>query len=418
MRLVREPRLFFVSHAIESMFMWRIVGVTMVGLACAIGVLALMLLPDMVWVIPEGIRDHWPTGLAFACVVLHAAARRVAATEIEGKNAAFWARAGLKRVDRFSAWALQGGLYSLLSVLCAGLLLAWIPHYLTWPWARDAETFAVLAQSWDHGILPYRDIRAYNFPGATYLAWVLGKVFGWGHTVPLYAFDAACVVLMGWCMVAWSRRRLGDALPGVIGYFALVVSYLGLTYELVAQRDWYTAFLLCLGLLLMQAWPGRLTRIASALAAALALAIRPHAVLFLARAVFEAALAVDAPARAHAAGCARRGVVRGLVCSRRWLCTSCSGGNRRRPRARAAGRRLWRALQQDHAGRHGPLVRGTVRVVAEGRSPGRDLDSGFLAAQRLERDRQSLVGGVARGRCFTSRSTLCITSTCTCPSWW
>ena len=75
-------------------------------------------------------------------------------------------------------------------------MLVWVPHYLTWPWSRDQETFTVLAQSWDQGILPYRDIRAYNFPGATYISWVLGKVFGWGHTVPLYAFDAGCIVLL------------------------------------------------------------------------------------------------------------------------------------------------------------------------------------------------------------------------------
>ena len=286
----------FVTHAIESMFMWRIVSVTLVGLACTTGVLALMVLPDMAWMIPRAIRSHRPTELALACVILYAAARRVAAIENEGRKSAAWARAGLRWVDRFSSWALQIGLKGLLGLLCAGLLLAWVPHYLTWPWCRDAETFAVLAQSWDHGILPYRDIRAYNFPGATYLAWVLGKVFGWGHTAPLYAFDAACVVLLGPVMVAWSRRRLGDAVPGVIGYFALVVSYLGLTYELVAQRDWYTAFLLCLGLLLMQAWPGRWARFASALAAALALTIRPHAVLFFPALLWEVAFGVDASA--------------------------------------------------------------------------------------------------------------------------
>ena len=35
-----------------------------------------------------------------------------------------------------------------------------------------------------------RDILAYNFPGQIYHFWALGKVFGWGRTVPLYAVKA------------------------------------------------------------------------------------------------------------------------------------------------------------------------------------------------------------------------------------
>ena len=101
-----------------------------------------------------------------------------------------------------------------MALLCLGLLITWIPHFLTWPSFRDADTFAIMAQSWDRGILPYRDIRSFNFPGVIYLAWILGKLFGWGRTVPLYAFDAACIVLLGMAMISWSRRRLGGADPG------------------------------------------------------------------------------------------------------------------------------------------------------------------------------------------------------------
>ena len=121
-----------------------------------------------------------------------------------------------------------------LGLFCLGLLLIWIPQYLTWPWFRDTETFAVLAQSWDRGILPYRDIKTFNFPGAIYLAWTLGKVFGWGHTLPLYAFDAGCVVVIGLVMVTWSRRKLGGAVPGLIGYLAFLNAYLNLRYEVIA----------------------------------------------------------------------------------------------------------------------------------------------------------------------------------------
>ena len=176
---------------------------------------------------------------------------------------------------------MDGGLAMAVGLVCLGFLTAWVPHYLTWPWSRDEDTFAVLALSWDRGILPYRDIRAYNFPGETYLFWGLGKVFGWGRTIPFYALDASCVVLLGGALVAWSRRKLDGALPGLVGYLAFLGSYLNLAFENTGERDWHTVFLVCLGLMVAQAWPGRLSRIASALTMALAFSIRPHAVLFL-----------------------------------------------------------------------------------------------------------------------------------------
>ena len=133
----------------------------------------------------------------------------------------------------------------------------------------------------DHGIVPLSRYSNIQFPRAIYLAWLLGKVFGWGHTLPLYAFDAGCVVFLGWMMVTWSRKPLGGAVPGLVGYLAFLNRYLNLRYEVIAQRDWYTAFLVCVGLLFMQTWPGRRARFASAAAAAMALVLRPHAVLFL-----------------------------------------------------------------------------------------------------------------------------------------
>ncbi|MGP0066348.1 MAG: hypothetical protein ACLQGP_22515, partial [Isosphaeraceae bacterium] len=45
--------------------------------------------------------------------------------------------------------------------------------------------------------------------------------------------------------------------------------------------DWHASLCIVLGLLMLQAWPGRTSRLISALLAALALSIRPHVVLFL-----------------------------------------------------------------------------------------------------------------------------------------
>ena len=218
-----------------------------------------------------------------------------------GDGATSWAgdtRIWLARVraidDAVADFAWDKGLAAILAVVCMGALATWVPHYLTWPWSRDADTFAVLAQSWDRGILPYRDIRAYNFPGETYLFWVLAKAFGRGRTLPFYAVDAGCVLILGAVAVGWSRRKLGGAVPGLIGYLSFLSFYLSLGFAMVGERDWHTAFLVCLGVMVAEAWPGRWSRLGSALATALALSIRPHAILFLpalASATAEPALA-------------------------------------------------------------------------------------------------------------------------------
>jgi hypothetical protein len=271
----------------------RIVRLTVLGMACTLGLFGIMLLPDLIRLIPERIRAWWVEALSLFCLIVYAIARLLASVKSGGRPSTELARAGLRRVDFFTDRALKDGLALALGLLCLGLVLVWVPHYLTWPWSRDQETFAVLAQSWDQGILPYRDIRAYNFPGATYISWVLGKVFGWGHTVPLYAFDAGCIVLLGAALNAWSRRRMGGAIPGLIGYLAFLTLYLNLHYENVVERDWHTALLMCLALMVLQAWPGRFAQLASALAAALALTIRPHAVLFLPALLWEVAQGPD-----------------------------------------------------------------------------------------------------------------------------
>ena len=69
------------------------------------------------------------------------------------------------------------------------------------------------------------------------------------------------------------RRRCG--LSGFLTF------YLNLDYQTVAERDWHASLCVVLGLLMLQAWPGRTSRIVSALLAAIALTIRPHVLLFL-----------------------------------------------------------------------------------------------------------------------------------------
>jgi hypothetical protein len=280
---------------------WRIAAWSAVGV---VAVVAGMLLPDLWWILPGPIRDRpvqslligLSIGYGILVLVGGARSRHVAVRR---------ARQGRRAIDRWARWFFPKGLAVLVGAACAGLLLAWAPSYMTWPWCRDEDTFATLAQWWDRGILPYRDVRGYNFPGHIYLHWALGKLLGWGRTVSaFYVLDAALVVGLGVALVGWSRRRLGGALPGLVSYVAFLTFYLGLEYELVAERDWHASLLAALGLMAAEVWPGRRGRLASALAMALALTIRPHAALFLPAMALAVAAGAPSPwaSRARALG--------------------------------------------------------------------------------------------------------------------
>jgi hypothetical protein len=184
-------------------------------------------------------------------------------------------------LDALAARILGARLSVAVIAICLGLLLAWVPHYLTWPLFIDADQFALSARSWDAGLLPYRDLPDFDFPGPTYMAYLLGKGFGWGHTAPLAAIDVAFVALLGIALAHWSRRRFGLMLPGLLGYLPFLCYYLTLDYSQVAQRDWHGPFFAVLGLLALEIAPGRPGRALSAFALAVALAYRPQVLLFL-----------------------------------------------------------------------------------------------------------------------------------------
>jgi len=195
--------------------------------------------------------------------------------------------------ERLAARVLGWPLAAPIVMLCVAMLMGWIPHYVTWPLFSDADHFATMALAWNSGILPYRDLVCYNFPGQIYLFWALGRLFGWGRTAPFYAADVLLVLTFGIALLLWSWRRTGRLLAGSMGFLAFLAYYLNLPYDLVAQRDWQSALFAVLGLFLLESRPGRAGRLASAVAVAIALVFRPQAVFF-----FPAlALAVDENAR-------------------------------------------------------------------------------------------------------------------------
>ena len=183
-------------------------------------------------------------------------------------------------MDRASDRLLRGPLAAFLALLCAAQFLAWVPVYLTWPWWADLDVFGTAALAWERGILPYRDFFGNNFPATMYVSWVVGKLFGWGYSPALLAFDATLVGCFGLVMSAWSRRVFGSLLPGLIGYGTFLGYYLALDYTQVAQRDWQGPFFAIAAILLIQAWQGRWAVVVSALCMAFAVAIRPQTVLY------------------------------------------------------------------------------------------------------------------------------------------
>jgi hypothetical protein len=181
--------------------------------------------------------------------------------------------------DAIAARLLRGPLALALAGLCLGQFATWFPNYLTWPWWADHDVFAVAARSWDAGALPYRDVVGNNFPGTTYVFWALGRVFGWGRTAPFWAFDGLLLAGFGVLAVAWGRRVLGSALPGLAGAALWMGYYLNLDYSLAAQRDWHGPLFAVAGLMAAQAWPGRAGRVLAGLGLALGLAFRPQVIL-------------------------------------------------------------------------------------------------------------------------------------------
>jgi hypothetical protein len=253
-------------------FRWRaVLGASALGTAIVIG---LLVLPLYYGGLNWRVRLAGNAGVAAVGVALLTLRPSKLAGMRVGPEA--WAR-----LDTAAEWVLGRGLPAVVLGTSLVLFAGWAPHYLTWPIWSDSDQFAVSARAWHDGLRPYRDLPDFDFPGPIYLFWVLGRVFGWGRTAPFYAFDAACVGLLGVASVGWSRRRFGRALPGLVGYLMFLWVYVSLNYLRVAQRDWQATLAVTLGLMALEAWPGRAGRVVAAAAVGAALAFRPQPVVFL-----------------------------------------------------------------------------------------------------------------------------------------
>ena len=256
----------------------RLVGV---GIAGAAVVFLALLTPDLYQLLPRPVREQARLIVLIGSVAIYQVASGLERFDRSRGRDHARLRLTLDRLDAIAVTGLDGGLAAAAAAIAIVFLAGYIPHYLLWPWSCDTDTFAVLARAWDQGIRPYREIRGYNFPGAIYLHWTLGKLFGWGRTWPIYAVDSLGLLALGVVMAAWSRRRLGGMFPGLAAYTFFLTFALSHHFMTVAERDWHTALLMAIGLMTLQTWPGRASRWISALLAAAALTTRPHAVVFL-----------------------------------------------------------------------------------------------------------------------------------------
>jgi hypothetical protein len=248
--------------------------------AVVLGSLALVsLVPDLWWLAPWPAHDN-PVASALLLAVVSVAFWRRSSLGKSGTSATKITPV-LSWIDHIAAGTLARGLPIVVATLLVTTLLLWAPAYLSRPWFRDIDTFANLARAWDTGQAPYRDIRAYNFPGHIYVCWVSGKLFGWGQTAPFFAVDLALLSALCVSVTAWSLRRLGSPIPGLVASASIICYYMNSNYMMIAQRDWQAASLLVLAMLALDSLRGPGGLILAALLTALAGTLRPHAVLFL-----------------------------------------------------------------------------------------------------------------------------------------
>ena len=134
----------------------------------------------------------------------------------------------------------------------------------------------------EHGVLPYRDIVIFNFPGQHLPPLVRRQGLRLGpHRADLRGRCRAAGRPGDLCWWAGVVGGSAGSLPGLVGFVAALEVYLNLDYSQVFQRDWQGPALVALAMMGAQAVPNRWGRLGSALAFAAGVSVRPHAVLFL-----------------------------------------------------------------------------------------------------------------------------------------
>ncbi len=173
------------------------------------------------------------------------------------------------------------GISRSLPLIPLAFATVWIPEYLIQPLWTDHEHMLIMARLWDRGEFPWTAMRTYQFPGGMETAWLSARLFGWGYPAGFFAMSIALLFTLGFVLVEWSKRILGSRSFGYAGAFALLLVEASQPFTGVAQRDSQATWLIMIAFLTPPAFSNhKLGLIASAMSFALALAIRPHALIF------------------------------------------------------------------------------------------------------------------------------------------
>ncbi len=256
--------------------LWRI---SLLAIAAVLVVALVVIVDEFLWWLPARPRNHPVEYACLALALAYFAAKRLDPARTDGLAIHAGPITRLALFDQLAAHALQF-LTPLLCLVIAAAFVTWAPHYLVWPLWTDHDHVLAMARGWDLGRLPWRDLLTYQFPGEIELAWLIGRLLGWDNPIGFYLADLALLSAFATLIWAWGKRQ---SLP-VAAILLAILTFLGFAvsrpFTLAAQRDTHATILSIGPILVLSAWPNRRAiAVASGILFALALAVRPQAVL-------------------------------------------------------------------------------------------------------------------------------------------
>ncbi len=261
----------------------RLVKITLVLILIAVSVLILLTLDAYFWSSPVHPVNS-PIEWLFINVILADGAvlmigRYGLKSRLSRKFSTFVRRAS--RITRRFLFERRTMIARSIPWALFAFAVLWVPEYLVQPLWTDHEHMLVMAHFWDRGDFPWSAMRTYQFPGGMETAWLAARLFGWDEPRGFFAMNLGLIGLAGITMVAWSRRNLGFMAYGFLGFLALTFVEAAQPFTGVAQRDSQSTWLAMTAVLAPSAFRSRnVGLLLSASSLALAVAIRPHALIF------------------------------------------------------------------------------------------------------------------------------------------
>ena len=127
-----------------------------------------------------------------------------------------------------------------IALLGAAYLLC---HLIAFEYGRDQGIYAVVADGVLRGEAPYRDVWDFKPPGIFFVFALAEALFGPSmHAIRV--LEALGFLSLVWAFAIYSRRHLGNALPGIVGGAFAVLAHVQLEYWNTAQPSSFGAIVL------------------------------------------------------------------------------------------------------------------------------------------------------------------------------